>query len=58
VPVEQSRRLVPVLKKASADVRYTEIAGASHVGGADKTYGDRAVFEWLLAQRRVPRGSQ
>ena len=58
VPVEQSRRLVPALKKTGADVRYTEIAGASHVGGADKTYGDRAVFEWLLAQRRAPKGSQ
>lgn len=58
VPVDQSRRLVPALKRMGADVRYTEIAGANHVGGADKTYGDSGVLAWLLAQRRAPKGSQ
>ena len=52
VPVDQSRRLLPALKAAGADVRYQEYAGASHVGAADKAYADQALMTWLLTQHR------
>jgi predicted peptidase len=52
VPVEQSRRLVPALKSAGADVRYTEYPNTDHVGGAQQAYADPEMMTWLLVQRR------
>jgi predicted peptidase len=52
VPVEQSRRLVPALKAAQADVRYQEYAGATHVGAAQKAYADQELITWLFGQHR------
>jgi predicted peptidase len=52
VPVEQSRRLVPALKSAGANVRYQEYPGASHTGGADKAYADAELMTWLFGQHR------
>src|SRR5262249_35026034 len=52
VPVEQSRRLVPALKAAQANIRYEEYPGATHVGAADKAYADRELYIWLFAQHR------
>lgn len=52
VPVEQSRRLVPALKKAGADVEYREYAGADHVPAADKAYAEPDFMTWLLAHHR------
>jgi predicted peptidase len=51
VPVEQSRRLVPALKAAGANVRYTEYEDTNHAGGAQKAYADPEMMTWLLAQR-------
>lgn len=52
VPVEQSRRLVPALKAAGANVRYQEYPGATHGGGAEKAYAEADLISWLLAQHR------
>lgn len=52
VPVEQSRRLVPALKAAGANVQYQEYPGATHTGGAEKAYAEADLIPWLLAQRR------
>jgi predicted peptidase len=52
VPVEQSRRIVAALKKAMANVRYTEFPGLNHGDAATKALKDPATFSWLLAQHR------
>jgi dipeptidyl aminopeptidase/acylaminoacyl peptidase len=52
VPVEQSRRLVPALKAAGADVVYDEYPAVTHVGAAEKAFADEKLIEWLLALRR------
>jgi predicted peptidase len=52
VPVEQSRRLVPALQKAGANVQYREYPGATHTGGAGAAYAEADLIRWLLAQRR------
>ena len=52
VPVEQSRRLVAALKKAGADVRYTEYPGANHVGAAQMANAETDMIEWLFKQHR------
>ena len=52
VPVEQSRRFVPALKAAHANVRYEEYAGATHVGAAEKAYADKELIAWLFTQHR------
>jgi len=52
VPVEQSRRLVAALKKAGADVRYTEYPGADHVGGLQKAFAETDMIAWLFKQHR------
>jgi len=52
VPVEQSRRLVAALKKAGADVRYTEYPGADHVGGVQKAFAETDMVKWLFKQHQ------
>lgn len=53
VPVEQSRNLVAALTRVNAPVTYTEFPATRHGPAAEKAYGDPALFEWLLAQRRT-----
>jgi predicted peptidase len=50
--VGQSRRLVPVLKAAGANVRYTEYRGANHDDSAYRALSDPELMKWLLEQRR------
>jgi predicted peptidase len=52
VPVEQSRRFVPALQSAGANVQYHEYPGATHGDAATKAYADADLISWLLAQRR------
>ena len=52
VPLEQSRQLVAALKKAGADVRYTEYPGADHVGGLQKAFAETDMVTWLFKQHR------
>jgi predicted peptidase len=52
VPVEQSRRLVPALKKAGANVQYLEYPGSTHSDAATKAYAEVDLISWLLAQHR------
>jgi predicted peptidase len=55
VSVEQSRRLFAALKKAGADVGYTEFAGEEHRGTAERALENPDTVAWLLAQRRRER---
>jgi predicted peptidase len=57
VAIEQSRQLVDALKKAGAPVRYTEMPNITHGEGIDKVWATPALLDWLLAQRRPPKGS-
>ncbi len=51
VDVEQSRQMVDAMKKARAEVTYTELPDGDHgIGG--QVYQDPKVHEWLFAQRR------
>jgi predicted peptidase len=52
VPVDQSRRLVPALKAAGADVGYEEYHAVTHVGAVEKAFADEKLIEWLFAQHR------
>jgi predicted peptidase len=58
VPVEQSRKLIPALKAAGANLRYTEYPGASHRGAAENAYGNTEIIQWLLSQRRPTKASR
>lgn len=51
VPPEESRRMWDMVREAGGDIRYTEYPGVGHESW-DITYGDPAVIEWLLSQRR------
>ena len=48
VPPEESRRLHEELKKAGANVRYTEYPGVGH-NAWDRAYGEADLFTWMLA---------
>jgi predicted peptidase len=48
VPPEESRRLYEELKKAGANVRYTEYPGVGH-NAWDRAYGEADFFTWMLA---------
>ena len=52
VPVEQSRRLTRALQTAQGEAHYQEYAGATHVGAAQKAWGELEWIAWLLAQHR------
>jgi predicted peptidase len=51
VPVEESGRLVKVLKQVDGDVRFTVYPDAAHDSWT-RTYDDPALYEWMLAQQR------
>lgn len=54
IPVEESRRMFAELRRAGADVRYTEYAGVGH-NAWDAAYADEELWRWLFAQSRAPR---
>lgn len=54
VPVERSREMVEAVQAAGGQIKYTELAGVTH-NSWDPAYGDAAVIEWMLAQRRTGR---
>jgi predicted peptidase len=51
VPVAQSRQAAEAIRKAGADVKYTEFLGMDH-NVWDATYASPQFITWLLAQRR------
>jgi predicted peptidase len=52
VPVARSREMIDALKTAgSTAVKYTEYPGVGH-NSWDAAYADRALAEWLFAQKR------
>ena len=51
VTVEESRKMFAALKKAGADVQYTELPGVNH-NAWDTAYSRATVIEWMLRQRR------
>lgn len=51
VPVEQSRRMAAALRRAGAEVRYTEYAGVGHDSWL-RAYAEPDLMSWLLSQRR------
>ncbi len=53
VPVEHSRKMVDELRKAGADVRYTEVPGVGH-DVWNPAYENPELWKWLFAQRLAP----
>ncbi|MEX2169138.1 MAG: prolyl oligopeptidase family serine peptidase [Pirellulales bacterium] len=51
VKVERSREMITALQAAGGQPIYTEYEGVGHNSWAD-TYANRAVWDWLFAQRR------
>jgi predicted peptidase len=51
VPVTESRKIVDALRKAGADVRYTEYDGVGHHSW-ERAYAEPELWTWLFAQRR------
>jgi predicted peptidase len=51
IPVDEARRLDEELRKAGANVRYTEYPGVGH-NAWDRAYGEAELWDWLFAQRR------
>lgn len=51
VPPQRSREMVAALKRAGAQVRYTEFPEADH-NAWDAAYASEALWTWLFAQRR------
>ena len=56
VPVERSRSMIEALRAAGGEPRYSELAGVGHDSWTP-AYRDRAVLEWLFAQRK-PAGAK
>ena len=50
VPVERSRSMIAAIRAAGGEPRYSELAGVGHDSWTP-AYRDRAVLEWLFAQR-------
>lgn len=50
--VELAERMVAAIRAAGGDVRHTEFEGVGH-STAGLAYGDPAVIEWLLEQRKI-----
>ena len=51
VPVERSRSMIAALRAAGGSPTYSELPGVGHAAWTT-AYRDRAVLEWLFAQRR------
>lgn len=51
-PVQGSRTMYDLLKKAGADVRYTEFPGAGHGESFRRAYEEPALLPWIFAQRK------
>ncbi len=51
IPVTESRRMYDALKKAGADVRYSELPGIGH-NAWDAAYGNPDLWLWLFGQHR------
>jgi predicted peptidase len=51
IPVEESRRMVELLRAEGADVHYNEYPAVGH-NAWDRAYGDAGMWRWLLTQRR------
>lgn len=50
VPVAESRAMAEALRKAGAEVQYTEYEGVGH-NSWDPAYAEAALWNWLFAQR-------
>jgi predicted peptidase len=55
IPVERSRAMVRALREAGGSPRYTEYPDHGH--DWRQAYGSDELYEWLLKQRRHPRGT-
>ena len=51
IPVDESRRMVELLRAEGAEVHYNEYPGVGH-NAWDRAYGDAEMWRWLLTQRR------
>lgn len=51
-PVQGSRTMYDLLKKAGADVRYTEYPGAGHGESFRRAYQEPGLLPWIFAQRK------
>ncbi len=49
---ERAHKMVDALRKAGADLRFTEYPDAGHVETWTKAYDDPQFYQWLLQQRR------
>ena len=52
IPVEESRVMVEAMRRAGADVQYTEYPGVGH-NSWDPAYARPGLWEWMFAQRRA-----
>jgi predicted peptidase len=52
VPVRESRQMYSALKSLTANVQYTEIPGADHLGAIDAAFKNSHLIAWMLEQRR------
>lgn len=57
VPPEKSREVVAAVRAAGGEVKYTEYPGVAH-NSWDRAYDERALWEWLFAQRRQATGQE
>lgn len=55
VSVDQSRQLASALKRAGADIHYSEFHNVGHIDAATKAYADPEMLKWLLSQYRNSR---
>ena len=51
VPVDQSRTIIDLLKKAGGMPKYTEYPKVGH-NSWDKAYAEKEFFTWLLEQKK------
>ena len=52
VPLERSQEMVEALEEAGGNVRFTVYPEGGHVGAWVNAYGDPALWDWLVKQRR------
>jgi predicted peptidase len=54
VPVRRSQEMIDELKKEGGDPKLTIFPGVGHISWP-AVYDDPAFYEWLLAQKRIPK---